>query len=310
VGSETASRTLVAGTRGSELARTQTDEALDLLRTARPDLTLEVRVVRTGGDRDRRTPLSVIGGKGVFVRELEEALLNRQIDLAVHSLKDLPPRLEPGLVLAAIPARADPRDALVSRGGPTLAELRFGARVGTGSARRRVQLLAVRPDLEVVEVRGNVDTRIRKAMAGEIDAVVLAAAGLSRLGRLGEAAEIFPTEVMLPPPGQGALAIETREDDAIVPAVRTIDDPESHLCARAERAFLARLGAGCTLPAGAYARLDGDSMRIWGMIATPDLTSMRHETLAGPHAAAETLGERLAVLLTSPPFASGRPPLH
>lgn len=299
-----AARALIAGTRGSELARTQTDEVLSLLRRLRPDLYVEVRIVRTGGDRDRSTPLSVIGGKGVFVKELEYALLNREIDLAVHSLKDLPPQLEPGLALAAITARADPRDALVSRGGLSLAALPVGARVGTGSARRRAQLLELRPDIEVIEARGNVDTRIRKAMIGEMDAVVLAAAGLSRLGRLGEAAEIFPTEVMIPPPGQGALAIEVREDDELLRlALGTIDDGTSHVCALAERAFLARLGAGCTLPVGAYARLDGDTMRIWGMIATPDLSAIRRNVLEGLAADAENLGARLAEVLTSPQSA-------
>jgi hydroxymethylbilane synthase len=299
--SEAAARLLIAGTRGSDLARIQTNEVLDRVRAARPGVRIAVQIVRTGGDRDRVTPLSVIGGKGVFVKELERALLDQQIDLAVHSLKDLPPQIEQGLLLAAVTPRADPRDALVSHDRLPLAALPPGARVGTGSARRRAQVLALRPDIEVVEVRGNVDTRIDKALTGEMDAVVLAAAGLERLGRLDEAAEIFPVDVMIPAPGQGALALEVRRDDpeAVVSA-RAINDPASHLCGLGERAFLARLGAGCTLPAGAYARVDGDRLRMWGMLATPDFSIVRREIVAGPLHETESLGTHLAeALLTA-----------
>lgn len=288
-------RALIAGTRSSELARIQTEEVLGLLRRARPDVQIAVQTLRTGGDRDRRSPLSLIGGKGVFVKELEIALRERRIDLAVHSLKDLPPVLEPGLTLAAISARADPRDALVSREGLSLASLPAGARVGTSSVRRKVAVLRLRPDLAVVEVRGNVDTRIRKAMNGEMDAVVLAAAGLERLGRISEAAEIFAPDLVVPSPGQGALAIEVREDDALaIEVVQAIDDPVSHCCAAAERAFLACLGAGCTLPAGAYAAIDGSTMRLWGMLAGEDGSRYRQTLVTGPAKDAELLGQRLA----------------
>lgn len=291
-------RRLTAGTRGSELARRQTDEALAPLRAARPDLEIEVTVVRTAGDRDQRTPLSVLGGQGIFATELERALLDGRIDLAVHSLKDLPPRLASGLTILAIPPREDPSDALVSRGSLPLAGLAAGARVGTGSARRRALLLRLRPDLSVVEVRGNVETRIVRVREGALDAVVLAAAGLRRLGRLDEAAEIFPPQLMIPAPGQGALAIEARLDDPMLAQIAPVlDDPPSHLCARVERAFLARLGSGCTAPVGAYASLAGDTIKLQAFIASADGGSIQTASLEGPAEAAESLGVQLAETL-------------
>lgn len=294
------SRALIAGTRGSALARIQTNEALALIRAGAPGLQTEVSVIRTSGDRNRVSPLSVIGGRGVFVKELEDALLRGAIDLAVHSLKDVPPRLAPGLILAAVPRRADPRDALVSREGLTLARLPAGARVGTSSTRRRAQILLLRPDLQVVELRGNVETRIAKVRAGEADAAVLAAAGLSRIGRIGEAAEIFAPERMIPSPGQGALGLEARADDTFVlQAAAAVMDPASDACARAERAFLGRLGAGCTLPVAAHATLPDESasMRIRGMIASLDGATAVCDEAQGPSADAEALGARLAEAL-------------
>ncbi len=293
-------RGLIAATRGSELARTQTAEVLALLRAARPGLEIETRIVRTQGDRDRQSSLSEIGGQGVFARDIERALLEGVVDLAVHSLKDLPPRLPPGLELAAIPPRADPRDALVGRGGLTLAALPRGSRVGTGSARRRALLQHLRPDLQVVDVRGNVGTRIARVQDGTLDAVVLAAAGLARLGRLDEAAEIFGVDVMLPAPGPGALALEVRSGDAwVAELIATLDDPPSRLCALAERAFLARLDAGCSEPVGAYARMAGATIRLDAFIASPDGANLQRLCEEGPSDRAEATGIRLAERLVA-----------
>ena len=208
----TAARTFIVGTRGSRLALAQTALVVDALRAAHPDARFEVREITTQGDRDTK-PLSEIGGQGVFTKAIEDALLRNEIDIAVHSMKDLPPRLTEGLTIAAVPKRGDPRDALVTKDGRKLADLTPGARIGTGSARRAVQLRAMRPDVECVDIRGNVDTRIRKVDEGEYDAIVVAMAGLERLGLTARASQIFSVEEMVPSPGQGALAVQVRTDD-------------------------------------------------------------------------------------------------
>jgi hydroxymethylbilane synthase len=288
---------LRAGTRGSALALRQTELIIEQLCRAHPALTVETVEIRTEGDRDRATPLSVLGGKGIFVKELEAALLGGRIDFAVHSLKDVPSTLPPGLALAAISSRADVRDALVSRDGLRLDELPRGARIGTGSRRRRAELLALRADVEPVEVRGNVDTRIRRVREGSVDAVVLAAAGLERLGRLQEAAQIFSLDDLLPAVGQGALAVEIRADDRETAALfAAIDDAETHRCIRAERAFLARLGAGCTTPAAAHCVPEGDGLLLRALLAGDDGAILR-ETRRGPLDAPERLGEAVAEAL-------------
>jgi hydroxymethylbilane synthase len=291
-------RALVAGTRSSRLARIQTDEFIQLLLRACPQQTTVVESISTRGDRDRTAPLSVIGGQGVFAKELEQALLDGRIDVAIHSLKDLPPVLAPGLVIAAIPARNDPRDALVSRQGRTLTDLAPGARIGTSSARRRALILRARRDCIVEEVRGNVPTRVEQARSGSLDAVVLAAAGLARLGLLAEATELFPTDVMLPAPGQGALAVEARADDLrVLELVTALDDPPSRAAASAERAFLAQLGAGCTLPVAALAQTHDATIVIKGAILSWDGSMSFERSLGGPIAEAETIGAQLAVQL-------------
>lgn len=288
-------RVLIVATRRSRLALRQTELVVRALRAHYPDLEPEVREVRTEGDRRASDPLSRIGGRGVFVKELEAALLGGEADLAVHSLKDVPAELAPGLTLAAIPERGDPRDALVSRDGAGLAALPPGARVGTGSARRAVQLRALRPDLEPVDIRGNVDTRLRKVDEGQFDAVVLAAAGLERLGLLDRAAELFPPDVMLPAVGQGALAIEARADDAeILALLPAVDHRETRLACQAERAFLRRLGGGCRLPFGALAEVEGETARARGFVSDIEGTRLFHAEVSGPAAEAEALGVRLA----------------
>jgi hydroxymethylbilane synthase len=246
-------RTYVIGTRGSRLALAQTRLVLDALRATHPAARFEVREIATQGDRDAK-PLSEIGGQGVFTKAIEDALLRGEIDIAVHSMKDLPPRLAEGLAIAAVPKRGDPRDALVARDGRALAGLPPGARIGTGSARRAVQLKLLRADIECVDIRGNVDTRIRKLDAGQYDAIVVAKAGLDRLDLAHRATQVFSIGEMTPSPGQGALAVQTR---ALEPARRSLlaalDHEATRAAVEAERAFLEAFGAGCNLPVGAHA---------------------------------------------------------
>ena len=300
-------------TRGSPLARAQSLLAVAALRAADHAIAVDLVPVRTEGDADRTTPLHVLGGRGVFVRAVEAALLAGEAELAVHSLKDVPTEPVEGLTLAALLPRGDPRDALVASGGRRLAELPPGARVGTGSPRRRLLLRALRPDLEVAEIRGNVDTRIAKVASGEYDAVVLAAAGLDRLGRLGDATQLFAAVEFLPSPGQGVIAVQCRSDDAATLAqLRAVDDAPTRAAASAERGFLAELGAGCTLPVGAYAQLDpfaasdGELLALSAMLGNEAMERARFGDAAGPAADAEALGRGLArQLLAAEPSAAG-----
>ncbi len=252
-------RPLRLATRGSDLARTQSQHVADAI-TAATGVAVELVIVRTRGDAITDRPLAEIGGKGLFTKEIEEALLDGRADLAVHSLKDLPTESPAGLTLGAIPAREDARDAIV---GARLADLRHGAVVGTGSGRRALQLKVLRPDLDVRGVRGNVETRVRKQREGEYDAVVLAAAGLRRLRRDGDITEVLEVGVMVPAPGQGALGVQVREDDPVVAAlVASIHDAETALTTSAERAFLAAVQGGCSVPAACHAWRDGARLRL------------------------------------------------
>jgi len=285
-------RSYTVGTRGSALALTQTASVITALRLLHPGCDLAVQRITTKGDVMLDVPLAALGGRGVFVDAIEEALRVHAIDLAVHSAKDLPSRLPPDLAIGAFLERADPRDAIVSHAG-TLAELPPGARVGTSSLRRVSLIHAVRPDIETVELRGNVDTRLRKLDAGEYDAIVLAAAGLIRLGLVDRITEWLPAESMLPSPGQGALAIEIRAGDADVHAlVAPLAHEPTAAALRAERAFLAQLGVGCAAAVGGYAMLDADGqITLRAMIGTPDGRSVRGEQRG---ADAESLGASLA----------------
>ncbi|MEX0787027.1 MAG: hydroxymethylbilane synthase [Dehalococcoidia bacterium] len=288
-------RAIVAGTRGSRLALRQTSLVIDALRAHYPDLDIQPREVRTEGDKRRTVSLTQIGGQGVFVKELEAALLANEVDIAVHSLKDVPGEIEHGLVLAAYPQRADPRDALVTRDGAGLDGLPPGARIGTGSARRAVQLRALRPDVEPVDIRGNVDTRVRKVDEGEFDAAVLAAAGLERLGLLERAAQVFSPDEMVPSVGQGALVVEARAEDAeLLELLGAIDEIDTRIACEAERAFLSRLGGGCRLPFGALGEISGGMLRIRGFISDADGTRAFRAELSGPAREHEALGRRLA----------------
>ena len=292
------------GTRASALALTQTGHvAADL---AAAGLEVETVRVRTEGDRNRAS-LAALGGTGVFVTALRDALLDGRCDVAVHSFKDLPTGAAPGLVVAAVPLRQDPRDALCARDGLTLAALPAGARVGTGSPRRAAQLRAARPDLDVVDLRGNVDTRLGRVAGGsgpgDLDAVVLARAGLARLGRLDAVTEVFEADVMLPAPGQGALAVEVRAEDAdgdgpLAAALRTLDDRATRLAVTAERALLARLEAGCAAPVGALAvPVECGDLLLEAVVAGLDGTRVLRRTLRAPAPdvmAASDLGVRMA----------------
>jgi hydroxymethylbilane synthase len=289
---------VVIGTRGSALALWQADHVTSLLRAAHPDLTVERSIIVTTGDRTTQGPLWQAGGKGVWVKEIEEALLAGEIDLAVHSLKDVPAELAAGLVLAAIPSRADMRDALVSRNGATLADLPAGARVGTTSLRRICQVRVLRQDLNLEDLRGNLDTRLRKVADGVVDAAILACAGLDRLGLSDRIVERISIEHMLPAIGQGALAIETRMEDQRVRALcRSLASEEAEITVAAERALLHRLGAGCRTPVAGNARLLQGKLEVRGLVGRPDGTIMLHESVSGAPSDAETLGRALADVL-------------
>jgi hydroxymethylbilane synthase len=289
---------VVIGTRGSALALWQADHVSARLRDAHPGLQVERTVIVTTGDRTPQGPLWQAGGKGVWVKEIEEALLAGTIDLAVHSLKDVPADLAPGLVLAAIPERADNRDALVSRDGLSLAQLPAGARVGTTSLRRVCQVKALRPDLRLETLRGNLDTRLRKIADGVVDAGILACAGLDRLGFQDRIAERLSIDSMLPAIGQGALAIETRAEDPRVRAlVRALASSEAEITVTAERALLRRLGAGCRTPVAGCARVHEGQLQVLGLVGRPDATVILRESVTGPAAQAEALGTTLAETL-------------
>jgi hydroxymethylbilane synthase len=291
---------IIIGTRGSLLARWQTSFVASALRNAHPDLVIEEKIIVTEGDRVTSGPLWNAGGKGLWVKEIEAELLAGGIDLAVHSMKDVPGELAPGLVIAAIPRRADVRDAVVSRDGRNLDGLPRSARVGTTSLRRAFQLKAIRPDLAIETLRGNLDTRLRKVADGVVDAAILACAGLDRLGWADRIAERLPTERMLPAVGQGALAIETRADDIRTRALcGVLDDAETSIAVTAERAFLARLGATCRTPVAAHAQLRGAQVVVLGRVGKPDGSQVLADQSSGPVQDAAQVGRALADALLS-----------
>ena len=298
---------IIIGTRGSKLALWQAGWVRDQL--AAQGHEVEIKVIKTTGDRLGNVPLTQSGTKGLFIKEIEEALAAKEIDLAVHSLKDLPTEQPPGLRVAAVPSRADPRDVLISSGAKPLSALPSGSRVGTGSLRRQSQLRAMRRDLEAVPVRGNVDTRLRKLERGECDALVLAAAGLDRLGLSERVTQYFSVSEMCPAVGQGALAIETREgDDRIEQAVMPLDDPRTHEAVRAERALLRCLGGGCQAPIAAHASRVGshgtlfvpwdsradEKLELLGVVAALDGSRIVRATAAAPAGDPEGLGAMVA----------------
>lgn len=291
------SRPLIIGSRGSKLALWQAEQARDRLQALNPQLDVHIEIIKTTGDV-KNDPLSVIGGKGVFTKELEDALLDGRIDLAVHSLKDLPTILPERLSISAICEREDPRDALVLRAAAengSLLHLPEGAVVGTSSQRRLAQLKALRSDVVVQDLRGNVDTRIRKLDEGQYDAVILASAGLVRLGLHERISARIAISEMLPAVGQGAIAIETNSDNEFaVQMTSQLDHRETRLACLAERAFLQGLGGGCQFPIAAHAILDDGLLKLDGLVAKPDGSEILRNSLSGPSEDPEALGSTLA----------------
>src|SRR5271154_3683911 len=290
-------RALRIGTRGSMLAKWQAESVRKQLLAA-TGVDCEIVIIKTAGDKLQHAPLTEIGGKGIFIKELEEALLDESIDLAVHSVKDIPTDTPTRLCFPAVCKRADVRDCLVSANGVSLANLRQGARVGTGSLRRQAQLLRMRPDLDVRDLRGNVDTRLRKVESGEYEAVMLAKAGLDRLGLSNRITEIMSPETFLPAVGQGAIAVECRlKDTEASELVSGLDDAESRTAIIAERSLLAALHGGCQVPLGAWARLERGELVMEACICSVDGTQyVKQRATATPEQAAE-LGGHIATLL-------------
>ena len=287
------SHTLRIGTRGSQLALTQSRWVQAALQRHHPDLTIELVTIKTTGDRFLDTPLSAIGGKGVFVKEIEDALMACRIDCAVHSMKDVPTELAPGLVIAAIPQREDPCDILISHARGSLQDLPHGARLGTSSLRRMALVRAQRPDLDVVALRGNVDSRLRKLDAGGLDAVILAAAGLRRLGIARTDAATLDPSNFVPAIGQGALAIESR-NDVTRALLAVLDHADTRVAVNAERTFLARVGGSCRTPLAAHATVKGDRLDLLALIADPGGTEVVRGNRSGTASSAGELGRELA----------------
>jgi hydroxymethylbilane synthase len=283
------------GTRGSPLALWQAEWVRSRLLALHPQYEAELVKIKTTGDKITDVPLARVGGKGLFVKEIETALLEARIDLAVHSMKDMPAKIPPGLCIGAIPERENPLDVLISRNGHSFEDLRKGARLGSSSLRRGAQALHARPDLTVHPLRGNLDTRIRKLGTEGLDAIIVAAAGVKRLGLEARITEYLPEAIMLPAIGQGALAIEMREDDdSTRRLIAPLNHRETRLAVESERALLARLEGGCQVPIAARARIVGDELELTGLVAEVDGSVLLRETITGPEHQHEKLGVELA----------------
>ena len=282
------------GSRGSLLAQAQSNWVKQQLMQRYADLEVELTIIKTRGDQMVDQPITNTAGKGVFTKEIEDALLRNDIDIAVHSLKDLPTELPAGLAIAAVPRREDARDVLVSRDRQGLKDLPRRARLATSSLRRQAQLLHGRADLLLVPIRGNIDTRLRKLNEGEVDALVMAAAGLKRIGRAECITEYLPDEVCVSAVAQGALGIEARDDGAMAALLTFVHDANTEAEVAAERALLERLGAGCHVPVGARARVEGDTLRMIGVVAKPDGKSLCKGIIEGRSTIAREIGRRLA----------------
>lgn len=283
------------GTRGSALALEQTRRVVAAFNRLAPGLECLTQIITTHGDVDQTTPLTVIGGQGVFAKELEAALLAGEIDIAVHSVKDLTSTLPDGLTIGAIVDREDARDVLVTRDGRLLRDLPSGARVGTSSRRRIIQLLRARPDVEPVEFRGNIDTRLRKVEDGRVDAALLAAAGIIRMGWGDRITEYLPLDDFVPAPGQGAMGVECRSnDERVLELLARLNKPEAALAVEVERTYLRAIGGGCTSPIGAHAVVENGLVTLRAMLAAESMTHMRYETRTAPEADALVMAEALA----------------
>jgi hydroxymethylbilane synthase len=293
-------RPLKIGTRGSQLALWQANWVKGELEKACPACTVELAVIKTRGDKILDVPLAKVGGKGLFVKEIEEALLAGDVDVAVHSMKDMPADLPTGLVIGPVPEREDPADVLISRSFRSIAGLPHGARVGTSSLRRKAQLLRLRPDLEIVSLRGNLDTRMRKLEGDDMDAIILAAAGVRRLGLAASITERIDTEAVVPAVAQGALCIELRENDSEVwDALSILDHPQTRTAVLGERSFLRHVGGSCQVPVAGLGIVRGDDICLTGLVSELDGSVVYRNTVSGPVSAAEEIGRKLAEDLLS-----------
>ena len=292
---DTFSKKLTIGTRGSPLALWQAHWIKSQLESLHGDLTVDLVKIKTSGDKIQDVPLAKIGGKGLFTKEIEESMLRYETDIAVHSMKDVPVKFPPSLTLSVVTEREDPRDALIARNGLKLDTLPKGARVGTGSFRRTTQLLNYRPDLEVVPMRGNVQTRLDKLKSEGLDAIILASAGLIRLDMADHITEYIEPEIMLPGGGQGAVGIESRKEDLrVMNRIFPLDHEETHLALEAERAFLTRLEGGCLVPIGVYATIEGETLHLRGLVGSLDGKQMLKAERKGSVEDPEAIGFELA----------------
>ena len=288
-------KTIKIGTRGSKLALWQANWVKSALNARHPSLSFELVTIKTKGDKILDIPLAKVGGKGLFVKEIEDALLNGLIDLAVHSMKDMPAEIPQGLCIGAIPQREIPQDVLISKKGLLLSKLKPQSRIGTSSLRRTAQLLHARPDLVILPLRGNLDTRLKKLETENLDAIILAAAGVKRLGLEGRITEYMDENVMLPAVGQGALCIEIRQNDPEVePIVSSLEHHQTRVEIMGERAFLNRLEGGCQVPIAAYGKIEKNTFTLCGLVATVDGKTVIKETLSGPKDSSEIIGVKLA----------------
>ena len=283
------------GTRSSKLAIAQSEWIKGEIIARHPDVQVELVMIKTKGDKILDSPLSKLGGKGLFIKEIEEALLRKEVDLAVHSIKDVPADLPEGLYLPVFPEREDPRDAFISINYNSIVDLPKGAKVGTGSLRRSSQLSNIRPDLDVISIRGNVDTRLRRLESGDLQAVILAAAGLKRLGLSDKIRQILPSDDFLPAIGQGSLGLEVRQDDnSIIDLLNFLNHKPTELTIKAERAFLRRLEGGCQIPIAGHGILEGDNILLKGMVSELDGSRVIRDEVKGPKDQPKELGSTLA----------------
>ncbi len=290
-------RIVRVGTRESRLAVAQSNWVIDRIREKYPDMSFELVGIKTMGDKILDKRLDKIGGKGLFIKELENALLEGEIDMAVHSMKDMPGDLPKGLMIAAVSKREDPRDVLITADKTGMGDLKKGAVIGTSSLRREVQILDLNPGFNIKTLRGNVITRLEKLKRREYDAIILAAAGLKRLGMEGSITEFFGTDRMIPAVGQGALGIETRSDEDIEFLLNSIHNEESALAVTAERGFMKRLGGNCSTPIAAHGVIEGDKIKLWGMLADEDKSNMAKAYIEGGKNDPESLGIKLAGMI-------------
>jgi len=290
-------KTIKIGTRGSLLALWQADWVRDALLAHNPDLDIELVIIKTKGDKILDTPLAQVGGKGLFVKEIETAMLDAEIDLAVHSMKDMPSFIPEGLQIGAIPLRENPHDVLIShpRNPSVLSQLDDGARIGTCSLRRSAQLLNFRPDFQIMPLRGNLDTRLKKLESENLNAIILAAAGVLRLGLADRITEYINADIMLPAVGQGALCIETRADDPVIgPLIKHLNHPPTHIVVTGERAFLNHLEGGCQVPIAAHGHTDGQAFTLTGLVASVDGKTCIKDTVSGLAENSANIGVELA----------------